>query len=97
MNDDINPIVCFCKPTNQTSIYYREKFSLQSKHILKVRKLSRKLSHLGHDEEEVQTIFTALLVVLSHIDAEHNESLDQEDDQWDLVLHGYVQDWDRPF
>ena len=92
MNDDINPIVCFCKPTNQTSIYYREKFSLQSKHILEVRKLSRKLSHLGHDEEEVQTIFTALLVVLSHIDAEHNESLDQEDDQWDLVLHGYVQD-----
>ena len=77
MNDDINPIISFHKPTNQTSIDYREKFALQSKHmvILKVRELS----HLGHDEEEVRTIVTALLVLLSRIDAEHNESLDEED------------------
>ena len=75
MNDDTNPIIRFRKPTNQTSIDYREKFALQSKHILKVRELS----HLGHDEEEVQIIVTTLLVILSRIDAEQNESLDEED------------------
>ena len=75
MNDDMNPIIRFRKPTNQTSIDYREKFSLQSKHILKVRELS----HLCHDEEEVQIIVTALLVILSRVVAEQNESLDENE------------------
>ena len=51
MNDDMNPIIRFRKPTNQTSIDYREKFSLQSKHILKVRKLSH-LEYLGVSRQD---------------------------------------------
>jgi len=81
MNDDPNidndnPIICFRRPSNQTSIDYREKFSLQSKYILIVCQLS----HQIHEEEDIYTILTSLLLLLSQINNRHNESEAREND-----------------
>ena len=54
MND---PIIRFRKPTNRTHPDYRDRFSLQSRHILQLRNFS----FLMISEEDIEFILVALL------------------------------------
>jgi hypothetical protein len=68
-DDDDNPIVCFKKPSNRTNIDLREKLCLHAKEILEFRQLTCCIEN----EDELQLIVVALMIILHRIKENANE------------------------
>jgi len=62
-NDDDNLIISFKKPSNRTNIDLREKLCLHAKEIFEFRQLTCCIDN----EEELQLIVVALMLILHHM------------------------------
>ena len=68
-NDDDNLIISFKKPSNRTNIDLREKLCLHAKEIFEFRQLTCCIDN----EEELQLIVVALMLILHHIKEDADE------------------------
>lgn len=64
-----NPIIRFRQPANQTSPDYREKFSLNAKHIHELKASSERIK----GDKTIEYLLIVLLVVLSHVKEEERQ------------------------